>query len=664
MKLPDPATERKIDALLERMTLEEKVEQLHGDARDRTGFSTRDNTRLKIPGLRNTDGPRGVRWGRATCFPVPLATAATWNPDLVKAVAVAMARETRAKGRDQLLAPCINICRDSRNGRTQEGYGEDPYLTARLAVAFVQGLHSERVMDCVKHYACNNEENDRHNEELVYIDERTLREIYLPAFKACVCEAGALSIMGAYNGVNGEYCCHNSHLLNEILREEWGFEGFVVSDWRGCHSTAKSINAGLDLEMPTGANFEGLVEAVRSGEVLEETLNRAVRRVLRAKIWTGTMEGNSRTLDESSVECLEHVELALDAAVASIVLLKNDGDLLPLNRSRLKSIAVIGPSADLARLGDRGSSRMYPSSAVTPLAGIMREAGRGITVGYAPGCTLAGKPPNNLAEAAALARTSDVAVVVVGLSGDFEGEGLDRSHFGLPGRQNALVNAICEANSRTVVVLVGGGAITMEGWGDRVPAILHAWYPGQAGGHALARVLFGLHNPSGKLPITLPRSEKQVPGFTRTYETEGPGYRWFDKRGLTPLFPFGHGLSYTTFEYSNLAVNRFRTGCSDMFSVSFRVRNSGDRPGTEVAQVYVRDIEAGVERADKELKGFARVVLQPGQGRQVECTLNSDALSFYDVERGEFVVEPGEFEVLVGSSSRDIRVRARFMVHE
>jgi len=654
----DRKTEMKIDGLIKKMTLKEKVAQLSGEGGIIPAFSTVDIRRLGIPGIKCADGPHGVRVDKATSFPVSISTAATWDPKLMWKLAAAMGRETRAKGRDQLLAPCINICRDPRNGRTNEAFGEDPFLTARMAVAYVKGLHSEGVMDCVKHYACNNEEKDRHNENLVYIDERTLREIYLPAFKAAVQKAGCVSIMGAYNGVNGKYCCHNEHLL-DILKNEWGFKGFVVSDWGACHSTVPSINAGLDLEMPDGRYLgKDLIKAVRQGKVKMQTVDGAVRRVLRAKFWAGLFGKKSKP-NEKLVQCKQHVDLARKAATESIVLLKNKNGLLPLDTRKLKSIAVIGHNADVARLGDYGSSHVSPTYTITPLAGILEKAGS-IRINYAHGCTLTGGTRDMMKRAVSVAKESDVAILFIGIGGEMEGEGLDRQHLYLPADQVKLIRKIAGVNKKTIAVIIGGSVITMEGWVNRVPAVLHAWYPGLEGGYAIADVLFGGHNPSGKMPLTTPQSEKQMPGFTKVYQKEGPGYRWFDRRKLKPLFPFGHGLSYTEFKYSALKIHPKKSFPREKVTVSLDVRNTGRRTGSEVVQLYIRDLKSSVPRPEKELKGFAKVNLNPGEKKKVKIALDADALVFYDVKRKNFVVEPGKFEVLIGSSSQDIRLKGRF----
>lgn len=819
---------QRVADLLTRMTLEEKVSMLAGiDA-----WRTRRIDRLGIPSIKMTDGPHGTRTmsdedPNATlagnCYPTGSALAATWDTELVGQVAAAIGEETREKGCAILLGPCVNIHRSPLGGRNFESLSEDPYLAARLALAYVNGVQSQGVGVSVKHFALNNSEFERFTISSE-ASERTIREIYLPAFRAAVVEGRAWTVMCSYNRINGSYASENTRFLTEILKQEWGFEGFVVSDWGAVHSTIPAINSGLDMEMPGPPRFfgEALVKAIRAGEVSEARINDAVRRILSVIERSGAFE-RPITLSEASSDTPERRRLARWGAAQAVVLLRNDGDLLPINRSQVKSIAVIGPNAALARIQGSGSSRVTPYYAVTPLEGIRAQCGDAITVRHEPGCRndrltppldctclrpdkgegpgltgryfnnndLAGKPiltrrddrfvlrwggratspgpgvsaeefsvrwtgwfiapetgtyrfglltdglarvfvddrllvskwddPVTMADlegrgertaaiemekdkaysirieyrknptwplpmrrlrvgcempeleetlelAAHAAAASDVAIVIVGTSEEWESEGFDRESMELPGAQVDLIRVVAQANPKTVVILNAGSPVMMTDWLEEVPAALQAWFSGQEGGNAIADVLFGEVNPSGKLPMTLPRRIEDNPAFVNypgesgeVYYGEGifVGYRYYDAKKVEPLFPFGHGLSYTTFDYGNLRLPA-EAEMDESLTVSVDVSNTGQRQGREVVQLYVRDIVSRLARPPKELKGFAKVGLKPGETKTVSFTLGKDALSFYDPDVPGWVAEPGEFEVQVGSSSRDIRVCGAF----
>ena len=650
---PNLSIEERVNDLLSRMSLQEKVEQLSGLPKYDKNFdnmSTYLNERLGIPRIKCADGPHGVTRGKSTTFPVLISLASTWEPELMERMGSAIGKELIAKGRNQSLGPCLNICKDPRAGRTHEGYGEDVYLTSKMAVASIKGIQSQKVIATPKHFACNNIEIGRGGGP-VEVDEITLREIYLPAFKACVKEGNAWSIMGAYNKVNGSYCCANKHLLTDILKDEWGFQGFVITDWGGCHSTVKSITAGLDLEMPE-TRFYGdqLVEAVEKGIVSEEIINDSVGRILSAKFWAGLFD-KQLEIDPSIVECKEHIELAKEIAKKSIVLLKNKNSLLPLDKDKIKSIAVLGPSAKLTTTGvGLGSGQVFSSYTVTPLEGIKNKVGNKIKITDDP-------------------KGADVAIVFVGLTESIaervEGEGTDRSYLHLPGNQDALIKEISQINKNTIVVLIGGTAITMDKWINSVPAIIEAWYPGQEGGNAIADVLFGDYNPGGKLPITFPKSMGQLLKFDWNYEDEyktGVGYCYYDKNNLMPLFPFGYGLSYTDFKYSDLKIDPEQSKDGNI-NVSITIKNIGKRKGDEVVQLYLQDVESSIERPIKQVKGFKRVTLEEGESKRINFVLKPEALAFYNKDI-KFVVEPGAFKVMIGSSSRDIRLTGSFEVTE
>ncbi|MBC7248812.1 MAG: glycoside hydrolase family 3 C-terminal domain-containing protein [Anaerolineae bacterium] len=812
--------EDKIEELLSQMTIEEKVSMLAGSAM----WYTTPVPRLGIPAIKVTDGPYGARGGRssfaaggptAACFPVSVALAATWNTDLVQRVGQALGEEAKTKGAHILLAPTVNIHRSPLAGRNFECFSEDPYLSARLAVAYIKGVQSQNVGTAVKHYVCNDSEFQRTTISSE-VRERALREIYLPPFKAAVQEAYAWAVMASYNKVNGTYASENPSLLTDILRNEWGFEGLVMSDWFGTKSTAAAVKAGLDLEMPGPPVWRGekLLQAFRAGEVDEATIDRSVRRLLRIIAKSGAFE-NPEDRPEQAVDKPEHRALARQAAAEGMVLLKNEDSILPLNIERIKSLAIIGPNAKVARIMGGGSSQVNPHYAITPFEGILSKVGDAVEIGYEMGCTnhkllppinpawltpsgaqaergltleyfnspdcsgppvkttvvetseqtwfgefdpevnpaqfsarLTGRftapetgrytfglssagpsrlfidgrqvidrwssstdsgpaeltftldmaagqscelraeyskpsttplaslrlgclppmPEDAIDRAAALAAASDVALVFVGLSDEWESEGFDRPDMELVGDQVALIEKVAAANKNTIVVLNTGSPITMN-WLDKVAAVVQAWYPGQECGNAIADVLFGDVNPSGRLPLTFPKRLEDNPAYInypgengKVYYGEGifVGYRYYDKKKIEPLFPFGYGLSYTTFAYHNLRLSASEIDADEELQVSVEVENTGTRAGQEVVQLYVRDVAASLMRPEKELKGFAKVFLEPGETKTVTLTLNRESLAYYDDLAQQWVAEAGEFEVLVGSSSRDIHASARF----
>ena len=707
-KNPQAPVEQRVDDLLRRMTPQEKAAMLAGSG----WMESQPNERLGIPAIRMADGPMGVRSWRAssaetsapgsklppvtsTSFPVGAAMAATWDADLVGREGKTIGQETKALGRDMILGPTVNINRVPVWGRNFEGYGEDPHLAARLGVAFIKGVQGERVIPSVKHFAANNEEYERHRIDET-ISERTLHEIYFPAFKAAVKEANVWTVMSAYNKVNGLYCAENPYLLSDTLKKRWGFQGFVISDWGSTYSTEGTIMAGMDLEMPGGEPMrrwaatprtkengngagwltaEKVLAAVSSGKATQAAVDDSVRRILRVMFSAGLFDNPQRG---GAVDTPDQRAVARAAATESVVLLKNAGGALPLAAPRIRSVAVIGPNAAVARTGGGGSSLVTPNYTVTPLDGIKEAAGSQVTVAYAQGVSMEGEEPAKetpeetarlRAEAVALAKGSDAAVVVVGKYRGLESEGFDLKSMDLPKGQDELIQAVAAVNKNTVVVVVAGAPVSMTKWLGRVPAVLDAWYGGQEGGHAIGDVLFGVANPSGKLPVTFPREWKDATAYghypgenLRVEYAEGiyVGYRGFDKRNVAPLFPFGHGLSYTTFEYSDLKVTPAKVAPGQSARVSLRVRNSGSREGAEVVQLYLADPQAAVDRPPKELKGFQRVVLKPGEAQTVEFSVDQDAMSYYSQEKHDWLAEPGAFNVLVGASSRDIRLKGGF----
>ncbi|HXR66636.1 MAG TPA: glycoside hydrolase family 3 C-terminal domain-containing protein [Ktedonobacteraceae bacterium] len=816
---------RDLEDLLRQMTLQEKVSMLAGA----NMWQTVSIERLGIPAIKVTDGPNGARGGggftdgiKAACFPAGIALASTWNPAMVGRVGQALAQEARTKGASVLLAPTINIHRSPLNGRNFECYSEDPYLTGRMAVAYIQGVQSQGVGATVKHYVCNDSEYQR-NSISSEVDERTLRETYLAPFQAAVQEGKPWAIMASYNKINGTFASENPYTLTDILRKEWGFDGVAMSDWFGTQSTADSVNAGLDLEMPGPANWRGekLLQAFERGEVSEATIDESVRRLLRlierADAFEHPHEGPEQAIDRP-----EHRAVAREAAAEGIVLLKNTREMLPLQAAKLTSLAIIGPNAKTARIMAGGSAQVNAHYAITPFEAIVARAGEHVQVGYEMGCTnhnllplmdtnllttdtgehrmeveyfnssdLSGAPvasalnessillwmgnmpervnaqqfsvratahftpetnggysfslvsaglsrllldgqevidnwtqqrpgetffgmgsaeisysieltggqaytltleysksnaplaavrlgclmplpANALERAAALAASSDVALVFAGLSAEWESEGFDRPDLELVGEQQALIEAVAAANKNTVVVLNTGSPISMP-WLNQVAAVIEAWYPGQECGNAIADVLFGDVNPSGKLTETFPLRLQDNPAYINYPGENGQvrygegifvGYRYYEKKQIETLFPFGFGLSYTSFSYDALNLSAREIGPDETLNVSIDITNTGQRAGQEIVQLYIRDKAASVQRPDKELKAFAKVHLEAGERQAVTLSITRDALAYYDILKRAWIAEAGEFEVLVGSSARDIHATGTFTLTE
>lgn len=707
-----PIDER-VEDLLGRLTLDEKIALVHAN----TKFTNAGVPRLGIPPLRLSDGPHGVReeisadsWkpaGRtddfATALPVGAALAATWNVDLARAYGGVIAAEARERGKHIMLAPGVNIVRTPLGGRNFEYFGEDPWLSSRLAVATIRGLQAGDVAACVKHFALNNQETSRSSVD-VAVSERALRELYLPAFEAAVREAGVLSVMGAYNRYLGAYCCENDRLLNQILKGEWGFRGLVMSDWNGTHDTRAAFFGGLDLEMGTHKPFDEfyfarpLRDSVQRGEFPLAVLDDKVRRNLRVLFAT-------RALDDrppGAMNTPEHQAVARRVAAEAIVLLKNAADLLPLDPERVKTIAVIGDNATRLQCHGGGSSEIKPLYEITPLAGILERVAGRATIIHAAGYRPPAQRRTGAVDAAGVARTesaadaqkaaaaelieravaaakaADVAIVVGGLNHDHnqDAEGGDRTALGLPYGQDELIARVAAANPRPVVVLVAGSPVAMDPWLAQVPSVVQAWYGGMEAGRALADVLFGDVNPSGRLPVSFPRrladSPAHVSGSARHYPGEKGqvhydedllvGYRWFDAKGIEPLFPFGFGLSYTKFAYSPLRVTSTGRGADLAVTVECDVRNAGNRAGAEVVQLYLERVGADATRPPQELKAFAKVALAAGESKPVRLTLNARSFATYEPALPGWRIEPGDFRLHVGSSSRDRRQTVDYRV--
>jgi len=668
--------EQRARDIVSRMTLEEKIQEIHGVTRTRTeARMVAGIPRLGIPPLRITNGPAGIgnggpgHEGRATALPAPVALAASWDPEMARLYGKVEGVEARALANDLLEAPDINIARLPGGGRTFEAFGEDPYLAGRLSVANIEGIQAEHVIANLKHYAANNQEEGRHNmnEE---IGERALREIYLPAFEASVKEGHVASVMCAYPAVNGAYCCENTELLENILRKEWGFQGFVTPDYLAVHNMVKAVVAGLDVDALRGE--EGLFSAkdvkaaLDSGKIklaeIDDMLIRRFRTMMEMGIWDhpATLQPVPEKQDGADARRI---------AEQGMVLLKNQNGTLPLNAAALHSIALIGPYAGKASTGGGGSSSVRAAYTVTPQQGLQERAGSRITIAFDDG--------KDTAKAAESAKGADVAIVMVG---DHESEGHDHG-IALEGNQDQLVEAVAAANPHTVVVLKSGSAVLMP-WLDKVPAVLEAWYPGEEDGNAVASVLFGDVNPSGKLPLTFPKSASDTPittpaqypgdakvdGYDRVaHYTEGilVGYRWYDTKAIEPLFPFGYGLSYTTFTFGKMAVStrRFAAGKPQTVSVDFAVTNTGHRAGAEVAQLYIgKPSSSASPEPPEELAGFRKIDLQPNQTGRVHLTLDARSFSHWDTGTHKWTIAPGTYRILAGSSSRDIQLRGEVTV--
>ena len=808
-KDPNVPIEKRADDLLSRMTLEEKVDMLSG-----TGFASKPNPRLGIPELKMTDGPVGVRWETSTAFPASIMLAATWDTTLAGRYGWAIGREVKAKDRNVILGPCININRVPQGGRNFESYGEDPFLTSRMAVSYVKGVQSQNVIATAKHFATNNQELQRESINN-HVGLRALYEIYLPAFKAAVQEGGAMAVMSAYNKLNGPFCSENTFLLQDVLKKEWKYDGIVMSDWGAVHSTLETANNGLDLEMPYG-QFLGkdkLLPLIKEGKVNESTIDDKVRRMLRVMFRTGLFDESKSEKPTANDKAQRAV--ALDVARAGIVLLKNENNLLPLNTASLKSVAIIGPNAAVARTGGGGSSMVQPASEESPLDAIKRTFGPSVSVGYAVGARLTGdfaaidssyfylpndttgthgltaelftnmelkgepavrridkvidfwwgdgspakgigidtfsvrwtgiirpresgtyeftaaaddgvrlyingqliledwsdhavrpksgrialeagksydlkmeyyenaggaaarlgwtKPGNNeLADAVALAQKSDVALLFVGDSQFQESEGFDRPSLELSSQQEELINAVAKANPKTIVVLNAGAQVVMENWIGNVDGLVYVWFPGQEGSQAIADVLTGAVNPSGKLPVSIPKRWEDCSAYGSYPGANGEtdysdgifvGYRHFDAKNLDVRYPFGFGLSYTTFTVGSVTVTPVAKSKNNEYTVSVGVENTGTRAGAEVVQVYVHDLKAKILRPMKELKAFTKVSSQPKEKKTVELRLNKSSFAYYDDVQRAWVVTKGEYEILVGTSSRDLPLKRLITLH-
>ncbi|MHA1229260.1 MAG: beta-glucosidase family protein [Candidatus Helarchaeota archaeon] len=673
--LPEEDIERVAREIVSKMTIYQKLNQMSGNqTMMRGGISmiirynakpipAGEDTTLGIPGIYFTDGPRGIVMDQATCFPVSMARGASWDIELEERIGNAIGIEARALGANFFGGVCINLLRHPAWGRAQETYGEDPYHIGEMGAALVRGVQ-KHVMACVKHFAVNSIENSRFKVD-VQIDERTLREIYLPHFKRCVDE-GAASIMNAYNKVNGHYCGHNKHLLREILKNEWDFKGFVITDFIfGIRNGTAAVNAGVDIEMPFRWHMKPkkLMESIKAGKIDEELINEAVIRILRQKLkFNKSYDPDFYSIDK--VTCAEHIQLALEAARKSIVLLKNENNILPLDKTKIKKLAVFGRLARIRNIGDHGSSRVYPPYVVTILEGLKKIVGNDIEIVYNEG--------KNMANVRKIAKDSEICIIVVGYTFKDEGEHVfygpgDRKTLELKPKEQELILNVSEINKNCIVIMEGGSSIITESWRHKIPGILMAWYPGMEGGTAIAEILFGKINPCGKLPIIFPKSNDQLPYFDNKVDLIKydyyHGYRLLEKNNESAAFPFGFGLSYTKFNYKNLKLSVDTLKKEDELAVSIDVKNIGNRYGEEIVQLYVGYKNSTVDRPIKELKGFTKIKLKPNESKTTVIRFNVNSLSYYDVNTNKWILEPNEYIVYIGPSSiNDDLLQATFKI--
>jgi beta-glucosidase len=659
--------ERDIKQIISEMTIEEKASLCSG----LDFWNTKGIERLGIPSIMVTDGPHGLRKQQegsdhlglynsvpSTCFPSAVGLASTWNKELIQKVGVALGEECQAENVGVLLGPGANIKRSPLCGRNFEYFSEDPYLSSEMAANHINGVQSQGVGTSLKHFAVNNQEHRRMSTDAI-VDERTLREIYLASFEGAVKKAQPWTVMSAYNKVNGEYASQNDYLLNDILKDEWRFVGFVVSDWGAVDERVQSLANGLELEMPSsyGIGEQKIIEAVKSGQLEEETLDRGVERLL-----TIIFKAADNKKENAVYSKEAHHQLAREVARESMVLLKNEARVLPLKKEG--TVAVIGEFTKTPRYQGGGSSHINPTKLENILEEIENVSGEKTNVLYARGYDLSSDFVDNktINEAKEVAAQADTAVLFVGLPDRYESEGYDRDHLQLPENHIKLIEAIAEVQSNIVVVLSNGAPIEMP-WIGKVKGILEGYLGGQALGGAIADLLFGDANPSGKLAETFPQVLSDNPSYLN-FPGEGDkveykeglfvGYRYYDKKNIEPLFPFGFGLSYTSFKYSKLTINKKEIHDTDTVSVSVNVKNTGSVAGKEIVQLYVKDVASSVIRPAKELKGFEKVELQPGEEKTVIFTLDKRSFAYYDVEVKDWHVETGTFEIMIGKSSKEI----------
>jgi beta-glucosidase len=706
--LVNPATEAKISALISKMTLKEKVAMIHASS----SFTSGGVKRLGIPEITSSDGPHGVRpeHGRdwmldegvddaGTYLPTGNTLAATWNPQLGYAYGSVLGSEANYRGKDIILGPGINIIRSPLNGRNFEYLSEDPFLISIMATGYIKGVQDQGVSACVKHFAANNEETDRGSVN-VQMSERALREIYLPGFKAAVTKGQVNALMGSYNKFRGQFATHNKYLMNDILKGEWGFKGLVMSDWGSVHDTKDALLYGTDLEMGTdlmlmystvsqtaasngqkAANIydrffmaDPAIAMVENGTVSVSLIDEKVRRILRIMYKT-KMIGGKRIA--GSYNTRGHQQTALKVAEEGIVLLKNKANLLPLKQTAIKSLAVIGQNAVRENAMGGGSSQVKAKYEITPFQGLKTLLGSGTAISYSQGYIIAKDQKADqqlIKQAVAAASAADAAVIFCGWThgydyskwdnNAYDAEGVDKPNMDMPFGQDELIKAVLKANPKTVVVLMGGGPVDMSAWIDDANAVIEGWYPGMEGGNALAEVIYGKVNPSGKLPMTFPKKLEDSPAHKlgeflgkngEVHYNEGifVGYRYFDTYKVQPQFAFGHSLSYTNFNYSELSVAK----AGNTVNVKVRIKNTGAVAGAEVMQVYVNQNNPAMQRPDKELKSFQKVFLKPGESKVVSLVLDADSFKYYNDATKGWVHEAGNYTIMVASAADDIRGR-------
>lgn len=690
----DAATEKRIRQLISKMTLEEKAGMLHGNSK----FYTSGIKHLGIPEWALSDGPHGVRaemnrhdWkytGQtddfSTCFPPGSAMAASWNLELATQRGIVLGEEARFRKKDVLLGPGINIIRSPLCGRNFEYLSEDPFLISQLSVNYIKALQTKDVAACVKHFVANNQEENRFVID-VSMSERALREIYLPGFKSSIVDAGALSVMGAYNKFRGEYCTENNYLGRTILRDEFNFKGVYMSDWDAVHSTEKAALAGLDLEMGTEkANYnhwyfaDPLIKAVKEGRIKESIVDEKVANILRVMIKTKVIDAKTRV--SGSLNTKEHQQAAYRSAVEAVVLLKNDNQILPLNMNALKSVAIIGDNATRMHCSGGFSSEIKALYEVTPLEAMTKKYGSSMQINFAQGYEKQSHVAERssegqlntdkvdwklIDEAVAMAKKSDVAVIFAGLNHDFDSESFDRLHMRLPYGQETLIQEVAKANPKTIVVIIAGSPLELAGIESRVPALVWGWYGGMEAGNAIIDVLSGKEFPSGKMPFTVPVTLSQSPAHALgaypghnlkvNYDEDIlVGYRWFDTKGIEPQYPFGYGMSYTSFEITKAKTDKTAYGLNDEVTVRLNIKNTGKAKGAEVVQLYVGQTVSSVMRPKKELKAFEKVFLAPGQQKEVTLKVKVKDLAFYDEKTSGWKVEPGEFVFYTATSVKDV----------
>ena len=716
--------ETRIEELISQLTLEEKIDMIHGEGI----FQSGGVPRLGIPPLKMSDGPMGVRkefamdsWFNVgttddlvSYLPSNTALASTWNRELAYQTGMVLGAEARGRGKDVILAPGINIKRSPLCGRNFEYMSEDPRLVEEMVVPLIRGIQENDVAACVKHLAANNQETDRLEVD-TYLDERTLREIYFPGFKAAIDKGETHTIMGAYNKLFGEQCSQSRYLLTEILRDEWGYDGAAISDWGGVHDTKEAAESGLDIEMSVQANFDDyymakpLLRAIQKGEIKEEYIDKKVRNILRTMLRLNMLGEDRKNRKAGTYNAPQHRQAILECAEESIVLLKNEDKRLPIQKEGLETLAIIGQNGERIHSNGGGSAEIKALYEISPLLGMKMLLGGNIQVKYAKGYyvpdtkekklnwqmdslekqetekkekqlnlkmnkkQLEAHKEELLHEAVELARNTKEAILVVGLDHEYDKEGKDRENMKLPYGQDRLINEVLAVNPNAVVVLIAGSPVEMGSWVNDTKAIVWSSYAGMEGGRALAKVILGEVNPSGKLAETFPKKLMDSPAhkfgefgnYGKVTYNEGlyVGYRYYDSYDIDVEYPFGHGLSYTTFSYSNLTVSVDDKDKDDIdVKIQATIKNTGSTFGAEVVQVYVSDKESSVQRPIHELKGFTKVHLKPGEEQTVSIILHKDSFSFYDVDRHDFVLEPGEFEIQLGASSRDIKLTATISV--